>query len=76
MLEQNQPLVISKLSDNLDELQERYQKFGYLYFKKAIFSETCQSLLDEIIEQCAPYIGKNDSGKPVLKHDDGFGGAS
>lgn len=73
MTDQNQPLVVSNLTESLDNLQARFQQYGYLHFKKAIADETCQSLLDEIIGQCGPYIGKNESEKPILLDERGFG---
>lgn len=73
MTDQNQPLVVSSLSESCEELQLRFQQYGYLYFKNAIATEVCQGVLDDIIEQCEPYVGKNAAGKPVLLQQEGFG---
>lgn len=64
---QNEPLVVSNSNEDREVLQQRFQKYGYLHFKKAIGAQKCNKLLDAFLQELHPHIGFDEAtDKPVL----------
>lgn len=67
------PLVVSRRDESNTILQQRFQQYGYLYFKKAIASDKCDDLLNKILGCLSPHIEyDNTLGLPVLKGEPFF----
>jgi hypothetical protein len=63
----NQPLVVSQRSESPVILNERFQQYGYLHFKKTVAKEKCDQLLHRILKQLSPHIVFDESLQlPVL----------
>lgn len=52
----NQALIISNTREERSALQQRFQEYGYLYFKKTIAADKCKRLLADIMQCLAPHI--------------------
>jgi hypothetical protein len=64
----NSELVESTLNEDRQRLHQRFQHYGYLYFKKAVAPVKCERLLADFYRQLAPYIVADDeSGLPLCK---------
>ena len=46
----NLPLIISQADEEQGLLQQRFQQYGYLYFKKYIAPEKCNRLLHKFLD--------------------------
>lgn len=53
----NKPFVVSSTSEDKASLQRRFQHDGYLYFRQAAEPGKCASLLQDFLQQLAPYVG-------------------
>jgi hypothetical protein len=63
----DQPLVVSSADMEPLALQQRFQRDGYLYFKKYIASDKCEKLLQDFLECLAPHVEYDPAEKtPVL----------
>lgn len=72
----NQALIISNTREEHSALQQRFQEYGYLYFKKTIAADKCKRLLDDIMQCLAPHIVFDNekklptlSGQPFFETD-------
>jgi hypothetical protein len=63
----DQPLIVSRIDEDSNVLQARFQEWGYLHFKRYVAQEQCNTLLNALIGELAPYVAL-DSVKalPVL----------
>jgi hypothetical protein len=60
-------LQVSRVDEEAAVLRERFQQYGYLYFRRAIASEKCGRLLRSLLLCVHPYVGFDEaSGTPVL----------
>lgn len=67
MTADTKPLIVSNSSEDRGILQQRFQKYGYLHFKKAIGAQKCNKLLNAFLGELHPHIGfDHDTDKPVL----------
>ena len=72
-MSENQPLVVSYVDEEHTVLRQRFQKYGYLYFKKAIAADKCNSLLQAFLQQLRPHIAYEEgSGKLLLNGEPFF----
>lgn len=63
----NQPLVVSSLSESDQSLRARFQTLGYLYFQGAIASDKCQSLMADFISLLGEHLAYDAAtDKPKL----------
>jgi hypothetical protein len=63
----NQALIVSGADESPQILQQRFQRDGYLYFKKQIAAEKCNGLLQQFLRCLAPHIDYDKSREtPVL----------
>ena len=63
----NRELLISGIDEDPAQLRERFQTWGYLYFRQYFPASECAALLRDILSQCAPHIGFSDERQcPVL----------
>lgn len=70
---QTQALVVSAFSEQHSVLRERFEQYGYLYFKKHIAAAKCERLLTQILDCLAPHIVFDPDRKiPVLKGEPFF----
>jgi hypothetical protein len=66
-------LVISSIDEAGDSLRERFQHYGYLYFKNYVAARHCEQLLGELLGVLAPHIGFDQiQGHPVLNGEPFF----
>ena len=52
----NKALLESQADEDLKVLRDRFQQWGYLYFRNYVGSRECDDLLTDILQQTAPYI--------------------
>jgi hypothetical protein len=58
---------ISTLSESDQSLREKLARDGYLFLKRAVASEDCDALLQDLLEAARPHIGFDEHGrKPYL----------
>lgn len=66
----NQPLVVSHISEPDQALKARFQSYGYLYFQGAIAAEKCQSLMLDFISLLdGDIVFDRSTKKPILIGD-------
>lgn len=61
------PYIVSNLAENTRVLRERFNDWGYLYIKRYIPRQDCESLLAAVLHECAPYICRHASNAPHLE---------
>ena len=63
----NQPYIVSSSHEDPQVLRQRFQQWGYLYFKNYVDSSACDQLLESLLAQLSPYISADtDTGLPAL----------
>ena len=63
----NEALIVSGADEPGQTLQQRFQRDGYLYFKRQVAPEKCASLLRGFLHCLAPHIDYDQAaGSPVL----------
>jgi hypothetical protein len=63
----NAPLISSSVDESEQLLQQRFQKYGYLYFPRYIAAGKCDSMLQSFMGCLAPHIAiDQDRGEPLL----------
>ncbi len=63
----NEALTVSRADEPAQTLQMRFQRDGYLYFKRQIAPQKCASLLQAFLRCLSPYIGYDQAaGLPLL----------
>ena len=63
----NEALIVSGADEPAQTLQQRFQRDGYLYFKRQVAPEKCASLLRGFLHCLAPHIDYDQAaGSPVL----------
>lgn len=65
-------LIISQIEESATTLRERFQYYGYLYFKNYVAAEKCDSLLQEFLDVLQPYIGFDEVNKYPLLNGEPF----
>ncbi len=69
----DQPLVASRADEPQQLLQQRFQKYGYLYFPRYIAPQKCEVLLEEFFQCLAPHVEYDPAeGAPVLRGEPFF----
>ena len=69
----NLPLIISQADEEQGLLQQRFQQYGYLYFKKYMAPEKCNRLLHSFIDCLKPHIDFDEAHQtPVLNGEPFF----
>ena len=69
----NEALIVSRADESQQTLQNRFQHYGYLYFKKQIAAEKCNGLLHSFLRCLAPHIAYDQAREmPVLKGEPFF----
>jgi hypothetical protein len=63
----NHPYVVSHAHEDPKVLRERFDKWGYLYIKRYVPVEQCESLLSEILNESGPHISRKGSQPPHLE---------
>jgi ectoine hydroxylase-related dioxygenase (phytanoyl-CoA dioxygenase family) len=67
------PYLVSRADESADTLRERFQQYGYLFFKQYVEPAACDSLLQDILENVQPHILPPSSGfSPVLNGEPFF----
>lgn len=67
------PLVVSNVNEGQAVLQERFQHYGYLHFKKAVADAKCQSLMERFLAILDPYITPDsETSQPHLNGEPFF----
>ncbi|WOJ94641.1 phytanoyl-CoA dioxygenase family protein [Congregibacter variabilis] len=70
---QYQPLTPSKPSEGYEELRERFQAEGYLYFPRVLDSSIVQPVLEDMLSVLSPHIHwSSAAASPVLAGDPFF----
>jgi hypothetical protein len=65
----DQELVVSRVCEDQETLQARFQDWGYLFIKNYVTAEKCDALLHSLLDSLEPHIGRSaTSGMPVLKN--------
>ena len=63
----NEALIVSGADESAQTLQQRFQRDGYLYFKRQVAPQKCASLLQGFLHCLAPHIDFDQAaGSPVL----------
>ena len=69
----NEALIVSAADEPAQTLQPRFQRDGYLYFKRQVAPEKCASLLRGFLHCLAPHIDYDQAaGSPVLRGEPFF----
>ena len=68
----NLPYITSHSHEDTRVLRERFNQWGYLYFKRYIPNAGCERLLDAVLEQSAPYIRRAAPAPPYLEGEPFF----
>ena len=69
----NEALIVSRADEPAQTLQLRFQRDGYLYFKRQVAPEKCAGLLQGFLRCLAPHIDYDQAeGSPVLKGEPFF----
>lgn len=51
-----QPLITSRSEESTEQLQDRFNEQGYLYFKQAINAQRCERLMHDMLHCLQPHI--------------------
>lgn len=66
----NLPLIISQTNEKQAFLQQCFQQYGYLYFKKSIAPEKCNKLLYSFLDCLKLHIDYDETKQtPVLNSE-------
>ena len=68
----NLPYVISRIGDSTRVLRERFNQWGYLYFKRYVPHAGCEALLNAVLKESAPYIRRAAPDPPYLEGEPFF----
>lgn len=68
----NLPYITSNSDEDTRVLRERFNQWGYLYFKRYIPNAGCEHLLDAVLEKSAPYIRRAAPAPPYLEGEPFF----
>ena len=68
----NLPYITSDSHEDTRVLRERFNQWGYLYFKRYIPNAGCEHLLDAVLEKSAPYIRRAAPAPPYLEGEPFF----
>ncbi|HEY6130470.1 MAG TPA: phytanoyl-CoA dioxygenase family protein [Halioglobus sp.] len=68
----NHPYVVSTADEHPQTLRERFAQWGYLYIKRFVPAAHCQALLDALLQQADPHIGRVGTNPPQLKGEPFF----
>jgi ectoine hydroxylase-related dioxygenase (phytanoyl-CoA dioxygenase family) len=69
----NQDYVVSRIEEDQDTLQARFQELGYLYIKNYVAARRCDELLDDVLQALHPHIVVDEQSRlPALKGDPFF----
>jgi hypothetical protein len=62
----NQEFTVSSIHEDPETLRARFQELGYLFIKKYVAAEKCDSMLHSFLAQLSPYISYDkDAGCPA-----------
>lgn len=69
----NRDLVVSNVSEDRQVLQDRFQQWGYLYFKGYVEHAKCQHLLEHLLGELEPHVAYEgvpvSNGQPFVESD-------
>lgn len=69
----DQPLIESRADEPAHALRERFQQYGYLYFRQYVEAPKCDALLQDILQCLSPYVAHDEAlGRPVLRGEPFF----
>ena len=68
----NLPYVISHVEESTRVLRERFNQWGYLYFKRYVPHAGCERLLNAVLRESAPYIRRAAPAPPHLEGEPFF----
>jgi len=69
----NEALIPSGADEPAQALQQRFQRDGYLYFKRQVAPEKCASLLQDFLHCLTPHIDYDQApGSPVFRGEPFF----
>lgn len=68
----NLPYVISHIGDSTRVLRERFNEWGYLYFKRYVPHAGCEALLNAVLKESGPYIRRAAPAPPYLEGEPFF----
>jgi ectoine hydroxylase-related dioxygenase (phytanoyl-CoA dioxygenase family) len=70
---ETRPLVVSSIDEDPATLRERFQHWGYLYFRNYVAQQKCQALLREFLQQLDPHVVVSaETGLPALQGEPFF----
>lgn len=63
-----EPFLASSIEENTITLRHRFQRMGYLYFRKYVSQPKCNNLLESIVNELVPVVTfDGDDHRPVLQ---------
>jgi hypothetical protein len=73
-MNENQPYIVSTISEAPEVLRQRFQEWGYLLIKQYVPAHNCDALLNDILEVTSPHIHMHKdsptlSGEPFFETD-------
>lgn len=68
----NLPYVTSHIQDSTRVLRERFNQWGYLYFKRYVPHAGCEALLNAVLKESGPYIRRAAPAPPYLEGEPFF----
>jgi len=72
-MDSDKDLLVSRVSENREELQARFQEWGYLYFQNAVDKTKCDAVLTAILGELDPHISRDtNTAKPILNGEPFF----
>jgi hypothetical protein len=63
----DQPLLVSSADESPQILRARFAQWGYLYLPQYVAPAACERLLDSMLEEAAPHIGRVGRQPPHLQ---------
>jgi len=67
-MDENQAFVVSSREEDEATLRARFQDLGYLFFKRYVAPQTCQTLLEALVNQTGGQVSLDDrDGLPRLR---------
>jgi len=69
---ENRDFVVSSVEEDQQILQQRFQDFGYLFFKGYVDSRQCDSLLDSFLNVLDPHISVGDGNDIPVSNGTAF----
>lgn len=69
----HQDYIVSTISEDHQTLRQRFQQWGYLYFRDFVAADKCDHLLSSLVNELGPHIAlENGNPLPVFKGEPFF----